>query len=117
MRVRGAGDTRVVYEVDLDLEAAIAADYVAWLQAHVREILALPGFLEARVSQVEEPAAEPDRAWLCVHYVLRDAAALEAYLRDHAPRLRAEGQVRFGGRFQARRRILRVLSEHDATHD
>ena len=41
----------VIYEVDLDVEAAIADDYRAWLQAHMREILALPGFLGATLSQ------------------------------------------------------------------
>jgi hypothetical protein len=42
-----------------------------------------------------------------VQYRLIDAAALEAYLRDHAPRLRADGVARFGERFRAQRRVLR----------
>ena len=96
----------IVYEVDLDLDAAIAASYRDWLQAHVRQMLALPGFVSAEVFEVLEPA-HAGRVGLCLHYRLRDADALDAYLREHAPRMRAEGEARFGGRFAASRRVLR----------
>lgn len=98
----------VVYEVNLDVDAAIRDDYLAWLGPHMRELCALPGFVDARWFEVDAPAAEPGRMALCVHYTLRDAAALDAYLREHAPRLRADGEARFGGRFRASRRVLKV---------
>lgn len=97
----------VVYEVGIDLEAGIEADYRAWLDAHVREILALPGFTGARIYDVVEPRPDDGRIALCVQYALRDAAALDAYLHDHAPRLRGDAAARFGGRFRATRRVLR----------
>jgi hypothetical protein len=96
----------LVYEVDLEVEDAIAADYRAWLRGHVAEILDLPGFRGATISEVLEPAPPAGFAGLCVHYRLDDEAAYSAYLRDHAPRMRAEGEARFGGRFRARRRVL-----------
>jgi hypothetical protein len=99
----------VTYEVNLDLDAAIREDYLAWLDGHVREICALPGFTGARLWEVTDPAPPDGRIGLCVQYALRDAAALEAYLRDHAPRLRADGLSRFGGRFSATRRVLSTL--------
>ncbi len=105
----GADAGTVVYEVALDLDSAIAADYLDWLRAHIREICALPGFLGAALEQVSEPAPAPGRTGLCVRYRLRDEAALADYLREHAPRLRADGVARFGGRFQASRRVLRAL--------
>lgn len=43
---------------------------------------------------------------LCTQYRLRDAAALATYLREHAPRLRADDMEKFGGRFRADRRVL-----------
>lgn len=96
----------VVYEVNLDVEAGIAAEYRAWLDRHIAQILALPGFVSAQLMEVREPVEAGRSAW-CVHYRLRDAAALDAYLQDHAPRLRAEGVARFGERFRASRRVLR----------
>ena len=96
----------VAYEVEIDLEAAIAPEYRAWLDAHVAELLALPGFAGACVQEVLEPAPAPGRLVLCVRYLLRDRAALHDYLAQHAPRLRADGEARFGGRFRASRRVL-----------
>lgn len=97
----------VVYEVNLDVEAAIAADYRTWLEAHVAQMLSLPGFESAQLFDVSEPVDAGRVAW-CVHYRLRDAAALDAYLREHAPRMRAEGVARFGERFRASRRVLQA---------
>ena len=101
----------IVYEVNVDLDAAIERDYRAWLDAHVREILALPGFTGARIFDVVEPHPDTGLVALCVQYALRDAAALDAYLRDHAPRLRADGVARFGDRFRAHRRVLRDITD------
>jgi hypothetical protein len=101
----------IVYEVNVDLDAAIERDYHAWLDAHVCEILALPGFTGARVFDVLEPKPDTGRVTLCVQYALRDSAALDAYLRDHAPRLRADGVARFGDRFRAHRRVLRDITD------
>jgi len=100
----------LVYEVGLEVESAIVADYRAWLHGHVAEILALPGFLGASLWEVLEPAPAAGFAGLCVQYQLESEAAYAAYLREHAPRMRADGEARFGGRFLARRRLLRPLS-------
>ncbi len=96
----------VIYEVNLEVDAAVRDDYRAWLQDHVAEILALPGFTRAKVFEVLDPLPSAGRFGLCVQYTLKDRAALDDYLRDHAPRLRADGVARFGDRFQATRRIL-----------
>lgn len=37
--------TGLVYEVNLEVEAGIAADYRAWLRGHVTEILGLTKFV------------------------------------------------------------------------
>jgi len=97
----------IVYEVNLEIEAGIATEYRRWLDTHVATILTLPGFTGARILEVLDPALPSARIALCVQYTLVDAAALDGYLREHAPRLRAEGAARFGDRFRAQRRILR----------
>ncbi len=98
----------VVYEVDLAIDAAIADEYRCWLDGHVREILALPGFVEARILEVLEPTPTSGEVALCVQYTLRDRAALDTYLREHAPRLRGDAIARFGEHFRAQRRVMRM---------
>jgi hypothetical protein len=100
---------KVVYEVTLDVDAAIANEYRAWLNRHTAELLALPGFLDARILDLLEPSS-PGRVGLCVQYTLRDREAYDAYLRDHAERVRGDGIARFGDRFTATRRVLQPQS-------
>lgn len=96
----------IVYEVAVEVDAAIEGAYRAWLRDHVDAMLSLPGFTGADVFDVVDPPPAPQRAHLCVQYRLLDDAALQAYLRDHAPRMRADGVARFGNRVRATRRVL-----------
>ncbi len=100
---------QVIYEVTLQPEPSIQAEFDAWLEDHVQEMLALPGFLEAGVYRSEDPGSGD--ILRTVHYVLRDRQALDAYLRDHADRMRSRGIERFGEAFRASRRILESLED------
>lgn len=90
----------------------IADEYRAWLAIHVGQMLALPGFVEARIFDVVDPPPAHGEIALCVHYTLHDRAALDDYLRLHAPRLREEGVARFGRHFRAQRRVLADATVH-----
>jgi antibiotic biosynthesis monooxygenase (ABM) superfamily enzyme len=98
----------VEYEVSLSVDAGLGPDYLDWLRDHVAAMLALPGFLGAELARVLEPLP-PGRTGWCVRYRLRDAAALAAYLAQHAPAMRAQGEARFGARVQASRRVLEPI--------
>lgn len=95
----------LLYEVSIRVAPEASAAYRDWLGAHLAEMLAFEGFTRAEVFE-DDPDAD-GAARLVVHYHVRDAAALDRYLRDDAPRMRAEGTARFGDRFSATRRILR----------
>ena len=101
----------IVYEVNLFVQRAVEDAFRAWLRGHVAEILMLPGFVDARVFEREDPPAAEGEFVLCTHYRLRDADARARYLQELAPRLRADGLARFGGRFRAERRVLRELPD------
>jgi hypothetical protein len=96
-------DGPVTYEVNLVPDASIENEFDEWLDAHVVDMLRLPGFLTAVVRRAEDADGGIQRT---VQYELRDRDALDAYLRDHAARMRQHGLDRFGDRFRASRRIL-----------
>lgn len=98
----------LLYEVNLSVERVVAGEFRAWLVQHVQEMLELPGFTDARILEVVD-AEDADRVVFRTHYGMPDQAALDAYLRDHAPRMRAAGVARFGDRFRATRHVLRDL--------
>ena len=99
----------IVYEVNVFVQRAIETAYRHWLEHHVAEILRLPGFIDAAIFEVIMPASDADEFALCMHYRLDSELSLENYLRDHAPRLRADGIARFGNNFRAERRVLREI--------
>jgi hypothetical protein len=59
---------------------------------------------------VIDPPPAAGRIAICMQYRVRDLAALQDYFEQHAPRLRADGIARFGGRFSANRRTLQPPS-------
>ncbi len=99
----------VVYEVTCHLDADIVDAWLAWIPGHVAEILAVPGMLSATAWEVVDPVPARRRSF-CLQYTARDWTALETYLTDHAPRLRADGVARFGDRFAADRRVGRWVA-------
>ncbi|NGP52567.1 DUF4286 family protein [Thioalkalivibrio sp. XN8] len=95
---------RITYEVTLEPDPAILREFETWLEYHVDDVIALPGFTGATIHKGENP--ETGAALRIVRYELENQAALERYLREDAPRMRAEGTSRFGDRFRASRRIV-----------
>ncbi|HET7204696.1 MAG TPA: DUF4286 family protein [Steroidobacteraceae bacterium] len=94
----------VIYEVNLEADAAIEAPFDTWLRDHVADMLQLEGFLAAEV--LVDGSAPPGRIRRSVHYRLRSQAALDDYMREHAPHMRQKGVAMFGDRFTAERRTL-----------
>jgi hypothetical protein len=103
-------DEAVTYEVALEPEPEILGEFEAWLEYHVDDVIALPGFTGATIHKAEDP--ESGAALRVVRYQLADRRALDRYLEEHAPRMRAEGLAKFGNRFRATRRV--VLEGRDA---
>ena len=102
--VRLIENAGVIYEVNLDADAAIEAPFDTWLRDHIADMLQLPGFLAAEI--LGEGTAPSGRIRRVVQYRLSDQKSLDEYLRIHAPRMRARGVELFGDRFTAARRVL-----------
>jgi Protein of unknown function (DUF3667)/Domain of unknown function (DUF4286) len=94
----------VLYEVNLEADAAIAGPFDTWLRDHIADMLQFEGFRSAEI--LDDTAAPPGRILRVVQYRLRDQAALDDYLANHAPRMRAQGVALFGEQFSAGRRVL-----------
>ncbi len=125
-----------IYEVNVRVLTEIADEYEIWLNDHIEEILLIDGFesaewfvveedketkdLEEAVRQavrldesvpaeIREAAASPVETRLySIQYRLRDRASLDHYFNFHAERLRQEGIERFGTKFAATRRVMKL---------
>lgn len=103
-----ATDATVVYEVTLDIQRRAARRFDAWLKLHLRDMLKLPGFLDARLLPPEQipPGVDTGSVRRVVQYRLASRSDLENYLSQHAARMRAESTRYFGKRLRSSRRIL-----------
>ena len=75
--------TPLIYEVTLDIQAASAVEFDGWLKDHVREMLALPGFHDARILKPEGP--EPGTERRVVQYTLGSRGELFDLIEDLLP--------------------------------
>ena len=73
----------VLYEIDYQADAAIEGSFDTWLRDHIADVLQFDGFLSAEILD-DASVPPPGRIRRVVQYRLRDRAALEAYLREHA---------------------------------
>lgn len=83
--------SRIFYDVQATMaDEATAAAWLDWMRSkHLADVLAV-GAARARVVRLDEAMT------FAAQYEFPDRDAFESYLRDHAPRLRAEGLERFG---------------------
>ena len=72
----------------------LVSEYLSWLSGgHIRQVREA-GALSGLVVLLDPAPGEPPA--LEVRYLFPSRPALEGYLANHAPRLRAEGLERFG---------------------
>lgn len=126
----------ILYEVNVRVLDEIVAEYRDWLETHIEELLRVEGILAAewymvdtdveaekierevrKAIRLDESVAPALREAVMnpihttpftVHYRMQDQETYDRYLKDHAPRLRQDGIDRFGAKFAATRRVLRL---------
>jgi len=93
----------IIYEVNLEIDQSIYADYIPWLDQHIQDILSLPGFTKALLVQDQDSNNK-----ISVQYYLESETSLDNYLKNHAPQMRADGINKFQGKFTTNRRVLKI---------
>ena len=95
----------VIYEVNLSIDKSIYSKYKLWLNDHIKEVLQLPGFVQAYLLK-EEQNEVFDQHKLTVQYQLESRSDLERYFTEFAAKMREEGTKLFGEKYSATRRIF-----------
>ncbi|MEM6639506.1 MAG: DUF4286 family protein [Pseudomonadota bacterium] len=106
-------DPSVIYEVNLTIAPERALEFDKFLQSHVDEMVALPGFISGDIATPDVPdtPALPTSVKRTVQYRLENRAAYERYLTEHADRMRADGLRRFGDALSTSRRVLTITPD------
>lgn len=88
------------------IDDCAAAEWLEWLHTkHLADVIAA-GARSGRVIRLDEPART-----LVAQYEFESREAFERYVREHAPRLRAEGIELFGDRLSYSRRSGEIVGK------
>lgn len=98
----------IIYNVTLNVDQAVHEDWLTWMkETHIPDVMATGLFLDNRLCRVL--AEDEGGVTYAIQYTCADMATLDRYREEHAPRLQAETEKHFGGKFVAFRTLLEVL--------
>lgn len=98
----------IIYNVTVNVDADVAEEWLHWMKTvHIPDVMATGMFLDNRICRVL--AEEEGGFTYAIQYTAADMATYERYKDRHAPRLQAETQRRYAGKFVAFRTLLEVV--------
>ena len=98
----------IVYNVTVNIDHDVHDAWLRWMKdTHIPDVMATGLFIESRIHRVL--VEDEGGVTYAIHYVAADMMHYERYRDEHAPRLQAEAQAAFGGRFHAFRTLLEVV--------
>ena len=96
----------VTYSVQIKIRYDLFDEYVAWLKTeHIKEMLAVPGFIEAELCTRKGGAMESSSKDVQITYKLQNEEDLKHYLAEYAMPMREKGLEKFSGQYSAHREI------------
>lgn len=104
----------IIYNVTTNIDESIHNEWLAWIKAHIPQVLATGKFVEAKLTKVlvEEDLGGTTYS---VQYRAKSREALDAYYKDDADRLRKEGLSKFADKMLAFRTELEIVDEYTVT--
>lgn len=98
----------IIYNVTINVDTDVHQEWLHWMkESHVPEVMATGLFLDNRICRVL--ADDDGGITYAVQYTCADMATYERYRAEHAARLQAETQKRYGSKFATFRTLLEVL--------
>ncbi len=97
----------IIYEVNIEIDMAVFEEYIGWLKPHIKELLAIDGFIKADLLFENDDKTEGIKK-ITVAYYLKDYDAYHNYVETHANKMRKDAIRRFEGQFKVARRILEL---------
>ena len=98
----------IIYNVTINIDLEVEQEWLRWMKdVHIPEVMSTGLFVSSRIYKV---LAEDDGGTTyAIQYTCASMEAYERYRDEHAPRLQAETQRNYGGRFVAFRTLLEAV--------
>lgn len=105
----------IIYNVTVNIEESIHAEWLEWIKNHIPQVLATGKFIDARLTKVlvEE---EMGGTTYAIQYKAKSREALESYYKNDAADLKQEGFIKFADKMLAFRTELEIIDEYTVTN-
>jgi len=100
-----------IYNVTVNIDSSVHDEWLKWIKEHIPQVLATGKFKSAKLTKVlieEEMGGET----YSIQYRSYSRAALDAYYKEDANRLRTEGLKKFADKMLAFRTELEIIDEY-----
>jgi len=102
---------QIIYNVTVNIDESIHPEWLSWIKAHIPQVLATGKFSEAKLTKVLVKE-ELGGVTYSIQYRAHNRAALEAYYKEDAERLRQEALQKFADKMLAFRTELEVVDDY-----
>jgi len=103
----------IIYNVTINIEESIHKEWLIWIKEHIPKVLATGKFEKATLTKVL--VEEDEGHTYSVQYRSYSRKALDAYYKDDAEKLKAEGMQKFADKMLAFRTELEVIDEYSVS--
>lgn len=98
----------IIYNVTVKVDHSAAADWLQWMkEEHIPALMTTDLFLNARLCRIMEQD-ETDGITYTAQYLMPSQEHYEAYLTNHAAKMRQDGIDKFGDKFVAFRTVMQL---------
>ncbi len=101
----------IIYNVTINIDESVHDEWLKWIKEHIPQVLATGKFDKATLTKVlveEDMGGET----YSVQYRSYSREALDAYYKEDAERLRADGMKKFADKMLAFRTELQIVDEY-----
>ncbi|MBL7774394.1 MAG: DUF4286 family protein [Saprospiraceae bacterium] len=103
----------LLYNVTITVDLDVHEEWLRWMrETHIPDVMATGMFVSHRLCRLLGHEHEGSEIYT-VQYTVREMRLLRQYMDNFAPRLQAEHQERFAGKFAAFRSVMEVMEEQD----
>lgn len=96
-----------IYNVTVTLEESVHDEWLRWMrEIHIPDVMRTGFFTENKICKL---LVEEKETTYAIQYTFRKMEDLNAYQKEHAPRLQKEHSEKFKNKFAAFRTILEII--------
>ncbi len=103
---------RIIYNVTVNIDDSAHKEWLIWIKEHIPKVLATGKFESAKLTKilVEEELGGQSYS---IQYTSYSREALDAYYREDAEKLKAEGLKLFADKMLAFRTELEIIDQYN----